>query len=821
MDYHITGDNLTIDTAKLGQADWTTYYLDGKGITITLSNANVVVGAGNATIIAKDIWSAACFWNAPKMGININLKTGVGTGSQGATVHLIDVHNIQGSYLDDRLIGGAGDTFFWGNGGNDYFQGGDGISTLGLGGLISRYSFKVSIDGMNATVTDNEAGSGASHNVTTLVNVQRLQLWNPVTSSSITYDVESFITDQDRALQGLLAPNPARWNSNLPMGSAASVSYSFAPGALSASAQAAVKAILTATSAVVGLDFVGVSSGGQIVINASAQSNGMVTVVGTPAANGGHCEITFNSNLLTDTSPATKGFETLLHGIGAALGLKEANYAIGGSSATVLATRDDFTVNTVMSTHAFDLRGGARDNWGRLDLIALQSLYGARTIQAGNDSYQLNDATGLTLHTLVDNGGTNTLDASGCTFGVTLNLNAGAMSSAGVTPQGTAAFNNFALSANTVMQVAIGSAHDDWLIGNDLDDTFFPGVGNDLIQGGKGSNTVVLASPWSAYLAGMETRAGVATLTLQAADGISGTKTCTGILNYQFTDAVLQVGSANSTLNLRTSGNFLVGQGFGFGRIAGTAGYDTGVFSGPLADYTISFKPAQQVAVVTDSNGSRNASNSLISFERLQFTDLSINLSAPAITSSITNTNLTRIEELYIAFFNRVPDADGLAYWVQQFKGGQSINQIAALFYEIGIQYTNLTGFTPSMSNSDFINLIYKNVLGRKDGADAGGLDYWSKELTKGIERGQLVSTILDAAHTFKNDTTYGWVANLLDNKITVAQTFAVNLALNYNSPNESIAQGMKIAAAVTPTSIQNAIDLIGIHTDAVTLSQI
>jgi hypothetical protein len=82
------------------------------------------------------------------------------------------------------------------------------------------------------------------------------------------------------------------------------------------------------------------------------------------------------------------------------------------------------------------------------------------------------------------------------------------------------------------------------------------------------------------------------------------------------------------------------------------------------------------------------------------------------------------------------------------------------------------------------------------------------------------VSTILDAAHTFKNDATYGWVANLLDNKIALAQIFAVNLALNYNTPGESITQGMKIAAAVTPTDIQAAIQLIGVHADSVLLYQ-
>jgi serralysin len=103
-------------------------------------------------------------------------------------------------------------------------------------------------------------------------------------------------------------------------------------------------------------------------------------------------------------------------------------------------------------------------------------------------------------------------------------------------------------------------------------------------------------------------------------------------------------------------------------------------------------------------------------------------------------------------------------------------------------------------------------VLGRSDGADAEGLAYWTGELASGrASNGSLVSTILNSAHTFKGDATYGWVANLLDNKLAVAKTFAIDWGLNNNTPAESISQGMAIAAAVTPTGTAAAIALIGV----------
>ena len=116
------------------------------------------------------------------------------------------------------------------------------------------------------------------------------------------------------------------------------------------------------------------------------------------------------------------------------------------------------------------------------------------------------------------------------------------------------------------------------------------------------------------------------------------------------------------------------------------------------------------------------------------------------------------------------------------------------------------------MSNTDLINIIYVNVIGREDGADAEGLSYWTNALQSGdASNGTLVSAILTSAHTYKGDAEWGWVADLLDNKIDVANTFAVEYGLNYQTPEESITGGMAIAAAITPTDIDAAIELIGV----------
>ena len=71
---------------------------------------------------------------------------------------------------------------------------------------------------------------------------------------------------------------------------------------------------------------------------------------------------------------------------------------------------------------------------------------------------------------------------------------------------------------------------------------------------------------------------------------------------------------------------------------------------------------------------------------------------------------------------------------------------------------------------------------------------------------------MLDSARTYKGDSSFGFVVDLLDYTITVAQTVAIDYGLNYNSADEAVSNGMAIAAAVTPGSIAAAIALAGVN---------
>ena len=271
---------------------------------------------------------------------------------------------------------------------------------------------------------------------------------------------------------------------------------------------------------------------------------------------------------------------------------------------------------------------------------------------------------------------------------------------------------------------------------------------------------------------------------------------------------------ANQILRFGDNNNVIVmqdSQAFGKIYLDGGAGTDILKFSSTLgATKSLRLETLDTGTIlVSMQDGITWAARNI---ENLQFQDFSVNLNIRQNAASISKKDLTALQDLYVAFFNRIPEADGLNYWIGEFKSGRTISQIGDIFYEAALAYSELTKYSPTMSSESFVNIVYKNVLGRIDGADAEGLNYWSTRLNNGLDsHGSLVHSILNSAHSMKGNETWGWVADLLDNKAAVADLFAVNWGLSYLNPETSIVQGMAIAKLVTPTDTQAAIALIGL----------
>lgn len=249
-------------------------------------------------------------------------------------------------------------------------------------------------------------------------------------------------------------------------------------------------------------------------------------------------------------------------------------------------------------------------------------------------------------------------------------------------------------------------------------------------------------------------------------------------------------------------------------KIVGTAAEDYLLYAGARGDFSI-HKTSDGFSVLDKRALGHN--ETITQIEHLVFSDLSVNLMIKANAASIPTSTLDSLIELYIAYLGRVPDADGLNYWIGQAKQGMSLDQMGEVFYSAALQYPLQTGYTEGMSNADFVKIIYKNVLGRTGITAPPDADvaYWAGQLSSGAaSKGTLIKTMLTSAHSFKGDATWGWVADLLDNKITVSKIFAIDDGLSYNLAADSVSHGIAIAAAVTATDISAALQLIGTSGD-------
>ena len=76
--------------------------------------------------------------------------------------------------------------------------------------------------------------------------------------------------------------------------------------------------------------------------------------------------------------------------------------------------------------------------------------------------------------------------------------------------------------------------------------------------------------------------------------------------------------------------------------------------------------------------------------------------------------------ELYIALFNRAPDALGLNFWGTAFANGTTLREMTTLFFD---QDETRALYPENFTNAEFVERVYENVLGRE--YDQGGFDFW------------------------------------------------------------------------------------------------
>jgi hypothetical protein len=400
--------------------------------------------------------------------------------------------------------------------------------------------------------------------------------------------------------------------------------------------------------------------------------------------------------------------------------------------------------------------GIAADGWNPatpmlLEVLALQNLYGANPQAHNGDTTHALRASGAAA-TLWDASGDDTVSARDAESAWTILL---PETDAGLLPELRigVALPSSDLSAQTPPDLrwlvgdfehATGSSAGDWISGNELANRLAGEAGNDTIDGASGD------------------------------DRISG-----------------------------GPGNDVLSGGAGDDRIDGGDDFDVARYDGPVSDYLIR-RSTQSVVTDALTPGKADGLDILSGVERLEFRDMKVNLTIQATAAQVPRDALERIIELYVGFFGRIPAATGLENWLAEFISGRPILAIAEDFHTIGTspQLRSMTGYWDSardqpLSDEDYVEHVYRNVLGRDGRAE--GIAYWSAQLKSGeASRGSLVCAMLDSAHALEGDAGWGWVEQLLDDRVAISERITIAWGLDYAAtPEGAIRLGVEIANSV------------------------
>ncbi|MFP7571087.1 DUF4214 domain-containing protein [Marivita sp. S2033] len=181
----------------------------------------------------------------------------------------------------------------------------------------------------------------------------------------------------------------------------------------------------------------------------------------------------------------------------------------------------------------------------------------------------------------------------------------------------------------------------------------------------------------------------------------------------------------------------------GVEQINGLDGEDTAVFAGDQSNYVLRLSP--DGVTVTDRSDGGLGTIGLDGVELIDFGteigafDGPVDLQRFGGHTDLGEEAFENFIEMYIAYFNRAPDAVGLSFWGTAYANGTSLEEIAEQF---ALQDETAATYPDDTSNIKFTAQVYENVLGRSP--DIEGLRFWTGALDSGeVTRGEFILQVL------------------------------------------------------------------------------
>ena len=171
-------------------------------------------------------------------------------------------------------------------------------------------------------------------------------------------------------------------------------------------------------------------------------------------------------------------------------------------------------------------------------------------------------------------------------------------------------------------------------------------------------------------------------------------------------------------------------------------------------------------------------------------------------------TNTPTVQEsiigLYTAYYNRAPDQDGFNYWNSE----ASLNGSSSTLLSISEQFINHPKFRedyPShYSNTEFMTKIYINVLNRVP--DSDGLNFWVAVLDSGLSKPEVIVNFTQAILSDQTDEVGLLSQRMFSNKINVGRYYMDRLGSSSNGEPGSLSYRRSIDALACVTEDSNTV---------------